>query len=136
MFRVGGHYKTRYREMAVTRILPCDPICVSDKRGVASSGALRELSFLPIIFVSVSPKSKVRDVWHKNILAYGYGRNVRARITLRQQLRREPKVHEVENAIKDKNEFQTISVNDIARAYDRGDEVRSLPLYFLVAFLT
>ncbi|KIM73287.1 hypothetical protein PILCRDRAFT_731253 [Piloderma croceum F 1598] len=68
-------------------------------------------------------KQSVRNTWHKNIHEQGYGRNVRARITLRDQLGREPKVVEVEEAIKDKgNKFKTISVDDVVRAYDCGDE--------------
>jgi len=65
----------------------------------------------------------VRNTWHKNILNNEYGRNVRARITLRKEFGREPKVREVEEATKDKsNKFMAISVDDIARAYDYGEE--------------
>lgn len=79
----------------------------------------------------------MRSTWHTNIYKHTYGRNVRARITLRKQLGREAKATEVEEALQDKdNKFKTISVDDIARAYDSGDEVRNyLPFWLRPDFL-
>lgn len=67
-----------------------------------------------------------------------YGRNVRARITLRKRLRREPTAEEFQEAISDNLEkFEGISRADIARAYNSGDEVGSVASSsFLFSWLT
>jgi hypothetical protein len=109
-------------------LVPCLSLTKDEWRAQKPSVSCHHLSYQ--IHVCLTCLLKVRNTWHKNIYEQGYGRNVRARITLRGQLGREPKVMEVEEAIKDKgNKFKTINIDDVVRAYDRGDEVREHSSY-------
>ena len=67
---------------------------------------------------------KVRNTWAKELWRKGWGRNVRVRVTLRQQLGHEPTERELDAASRDLgNKYQDISAEDIREAYDCGEEV-------------
>lgn len=76
---------------------------------------------------------KVRNTWAKGILQNEWGVTVRARLTLRKELRREPTDAEVSIAIESKNKFKNVTPEAIMREYDEGREVS---IRFVVVFQT
>jgi hypothetical protein len=80
--------------------------------------------FTPVIFNFVDfDFRQVQNTWAKQICTRGWGRRTRARITLRQQLRRDPTPEEVDNAMEAKNEYSDVTPEQVGRAFTRGEEV-------------
>ena len=69
---------------------------------------------------------KVKNTWLDSIRGKLKHRAVRARIVLRKRLRREPLVEEIEEALNTGDAFAGINREDIACAYDSGDEVSQI----------
>jgi hypothetical protein len=129
------HAAGKWQPQGLYELIPCLSLTKDEWRAQKPSVSCHHLSYR--FHVCLTSLLKVRNTWHKNIYEQGYGRNVRARITLRDQLGREPKVVEVDEAIKsDKKNKLMISVDDVARAYDRGDEVREHLSYLFCLNLT
>ncbi|KAJ7661514.1 hypothetical protein DFH06DRAFT_988249, partial [Mycena polygramma] len=67
---------------------------------------------------------KVRQNWAYQITVKSWGRKIRADVTLRRELGRKPTKAETEAALKKKgNKFSDVTVEEISRAFDRGEVV-------------
>lgn len=66
---------------------------------------------------------KVKHTWLVSIQQKTKHRAVRARISLRKSLQLEPSAEQIQKALQTKDKFTSISITDIARAYESGDEV-------------
>jgi hypothetical protein len=72
----------------------------------------------------------MRNRWCNKLAKKDWGRITRTRIALRRQLGRNPTFEEVDAAIKGDQKFGYITADDIAQAFDNGEEVctsRPLP---------
>ncbi|KAJ7367521.1 hypothetical protein DFH08DRAFT_814 [Mycena albidolilacea] len=68
--------------------------------------------------------SKVRQTWAQKLAVKRWGRWIRADITLRRQLGRQPTKAEKKAALKDKdNNFLTVTPKEISKAFDLGQVV-------------
>lgn len=65
----------------------------------------------------------MKHTWLVSIQKKLKHRAVRARITLRKSLHLEPSAEQIWEALETKDKFTNISIADIARAYESGDEV-------------
>jgi hypothetical protein len=67
---------------------------------------------------------KVKANWGNNVCKKGWGKTVRARITLRKTLGRDPDETELASAVEDRgNDYNDVTPEEVICAYDRGEEV-------------
>ena len=71
---------------------------------------------------------QVRNTWANQICIKDWGRITRARITLRQQLKREPTPEEIDEALDTENKYFNVTPEQVGRAFTKGEEVGILSL--------
>ncbi|KAJ7165581.1 hypothetical protein C8R43DRAFT_213788 [Mycena crocata] len=64
---------------------------------------------------------QVRKKWTTELSKKGWGRSIRADITLRRQLRKKPTRAQTTRALNSKDKFHNVTPEEIGRAFDRGD---------------
>ncbi|TFY58421.1 hypothetical protein EVG20_g8158 [Dentipellis fragilis] len=70
----------------------------------------------------VMQAKRVQNMWSRKIRSKNWGKLVRTRVTLRRDLRREPRPDELRTALASQKTFQEISEEEILAAYNKGEE--------------